>query len=256
MGQGRARVLGAVGLACSLAWCGWASQDTAYTSGGKVTWGISLAAVVVLGALLASGARGWRLGIRVRPAPAPWPRPGRGGAPRAFAGTWPWLLLTLCILAWEILGLDTGPHQPHLTLSALILYARPLRAAALWTWMAVGVLFAWARARVAAERAAGRGRPEGRPGPSIGENPSVPARRVEPGALVLLGLLLPRVRGAGYAFFGAVVACGVALHLLGRRSGGRRADFEELLRFISRPLWARVLLIIAWTYAGWHLFAH
>ncbi|MFC0081889.1 hypothetical protein ACFFRE_06980, partial [Aciditerrimonas ferrireducens] len=62
MGQGRARVLGAVGLACSLAWCGWASLYKAYTTGGKATWGISLAAVVVLGALLASGARGWRLG--------------------------------------------------------------------------------------------------------------------------------------------------------------------------------------------------
>jgi hypothetical protein len=248
---------GILALLVSLAWCGWASQYKAFTTGGKITWGISLAAVVVVAGLLFAGRRGWRLGIPVRAPQAPWPRPGRGGAGPAFAGTWPWLALTLCILAWEILGLDTGPHQPHLTISALVLFARPLRAATLWTWMAVGCGFAWARARAAGLREEpgapelGAARPPVENRASRGRAPQVPGA-----SAMVVGLLLPHVRAAGYAFWGCVVAAGVGLHLLGRRSGGRRADFEELLRFISRPAWARVLLIIAWTYAGWHLFAH
>ena len=33
------------------------------------------------------------------------------------------------------------------------------------------------------------------------------------------------------------------------------ASAEELVRLISRPTAANVLLVVAWGYAGWHLFA-
>ena len=69
----------------------------------------------------------------------PWPRPGRGGAGPALRGVAPWLGLTLVVVAWEVLGIDTGPHQYHLTISALAQAYRPLNAALLLVWVLVGI---------------------------------------------------------------------------------------------------------------------
>ena len=68
-------------------------------------------------------------------------------------------------------------------------------------------------------------------------------------------LLLPKSRAVGVAFWvGPIVACGL-VELAARRSRGRLADAEEFVRLISGPPVDNVLLIFAWTYAGWHLFA-
>ena len=50
-------------------------------------------------------------------------------------------------LAWDVLGIDTGPHQYHLTISALAQAYRPLNAALLLVWMLVGVGYEAARVR-------------------------------------------------------------------------------------------------------------
>jgi hypothetical protein len=60
----------------------------------------------------------------------------------------------------------------------------------------------------------------------------------------------------GVAFWvGLIVAC-VLVEIAARRSRGRLADAEEFVRLISGPLVANALFVVAWTYAGWHLFAH
>jgi hypothetical protein len=46
------------------------------------------------------------------------------------------------------------------------------------------------------------------------------------------------------------------IDLAARRSVGRVATAEEFVRLISRPTAANVVLVVAWAYAGWHLFAH
>ena len=43
--------------------------------------------------------------------------------------------------------------------------------------------------------------------------------------------------------------------LAARRSHGRVARAEELVRFVSGPLAANVALIAVWVFAGYHLFA-
>jgi hypothetical protein len=53
---------------------------------------------------------------------------------------------------------------------------------------------------------------------------------------------------------GLVVAC-VLVDLAAKRSRGRIASAEEFVRLISRPRAANVLLVGAWVFAGWHLFA-
>ena len=50
-------------------------------------------------------------------------------------------------LAWDVLGIDTGPHEYHLTISALAQAYRPLNAALLLVWMLAGVGYGAARAR-------------------------------------------------------------------------------------------------------------
>jgi hypothetical protein len=44
--------------------------------------------------------------------------------------------------------------------------------------------------------------------------------------------------------------------LAARGSRGRLANAEEFVRLISGPTIAQILLVVAWTYAGWHLFAY
>ena len=65
-------------------------------------------------------------------------------------------------------------------------------------------------------------------------------------------------RDGGAAVAGGAVAVpivGLLVDLTARRSGGRLADAEEFVRFISTPRTAKVALIAAWAFAGYHLFA-
>ena len=57
----------------------------------------------------------------------------------------PWLILVLVAVAWDVLGIDTGPHQYHLTISALAQAYRPLNAALVLFWILAGVGYEMAR---------------------------------------------------------------------------------------------------------------
>ena len=241
----------AVLAAC--AWCGWASGFHRTTVGAEITWLVTLAAVILVDVALWRGRAGRRPGWRLHPVSEWWPRRDCGGRGPALSGVAPWLVLIAVVGAWEILGIDTGRHEPHLTLSALSLAYRPVRAGALAMWMAVGLWFVVARARVAAD--------------SPGDAGSSPWRSAHMAALVLggamirhpatvLALLEGSSRAIGVAFWLGVLVCAGGIELLARRSAGRIATFEELLRVSSRPLAARIVLVLAWAYAGWHLFAH
>jgi hypothetical protein len=69
-------------------------------------------------------------------------------------------------------------------------------------------------------------------------------------------LLLPSSRAVGVGFWLGLVAVGVVVDLAARRSGGRLANAEELLRLVADSMVANVIVVVAWTYAGYHLFAH
>jgi hypothetical protein len=244
-----------------LAWCGWASGFRVGTRAGQSAWFVSLSVVLVAALAVYLGRSGHRFGWHIEPAPLSWPRPGqggRGGAGRTLAGTAPWLALAVVVLAWEILGIDTGTHEPHLTISALSLAFRPMRAAIMAVWMGVGVCFAVARARASANPP----HRQSRWGPGDASRAaSAPGIALGAGRLVrefvpLLALFEGRSRAVGVAFWLGVVVCAAGVDLVARRSAGRIASFGELLCFISRPVAARIFLVVAWTYAGWHLFAH
>ena len=221
------------------------------TTPAVVTWAFSLAAVVAVDLLLWQGQRGRKPGLRLEPVPEPWPRLGRGGGRRALVGVSLWLGLSLVVLAWEILGIHTGKHEAHLTISALTQAFRPLNAAMLLVWMLVGLGHGAARARA----------------PVVDQSSSLyrsGAERSPPLASLMFAhfpatvpaLLLPSSRPAGVTFWlGSVVAI-VLVDLAARRSGGRLANSEEFLRFITAPTAANVLLVVAWSYAGYHFFAH
>lgn len=176
----------------------------------------------------------------------PWPRAGRGGGRRLLVGLSPWLGLASVVLAWEILGLLTGPGEPHLTISALSQAFRPLNAALLLAWMVIGVGYGLARARAPLTRQAGTGR--------LSVVAPVPAN-FHPGGFGP-ALLLGSSRAVGIGFWLGVVVAAAVIDLGARRSRGTLANGEELLRVITASLVANVLLIVAWGYAGWHLFAH
>lgn len=240
------------------AWCGWASGFHRYSQPAAVTWVVSLAVVVSVDLLLWQGrrtrgrrtqgrrtqghrAQGRRTrgpGLRLAPAERPWPRPGEGGGRRALLGVSPWLGLAVVVLAWEILGIDTGPRTPHLTISALALVSRPLNAALLLVWMLVGFGYGAARARAPLDG------PTSPPGfdPRQGVSVAVP------------GLLLPSSRPVGAAFWVCVAVAAVAAELAARRSGGRLATAEELVRFCTAAPPAKVVAVVAWGFAGYHLF--
>lgn len=249
-----------VGAACGAAlgaWCGWASGFHHSTTSAFATWAASLGGVVVVDVLLWRGGRGRRLALPPLPAAAPWPRSGQCGSRRTLVGIAPWLALVLVIAAWEGLGIDTGTHQPHLTVSALAGAYRAFDAALLVTWVLVGVGYGVAQARPVAQapgpppasKATGltdRWTPEGRPvAVAVVGHPAVgPA------------LLLPASKAAGIAFWLALVATAVLVELVARRSGGRLATAGELVRLTTRWTAVGVVLAVGWAYGGWHLFAH
>jgi hypothetical protein len=156
----------------------------------------------------------------------------------------------LVVLVWEVLGIDTGPRQAHLTISALAQAFRPLDAALLLVWILVGLGYGAARARAPVGWLSGETAHGASPGASS------TAAVVAGHPAIVPALLLPPSRAVGVTFWaGLIVAC-VLVEIAARRSRGRLADAEEFVRQISGPTAANALLIVMWMYAGWHLFAH
>ncbi len=98
------------------AWCGWVSGYHRTTGAAETTWLVTVVAVMLVDVALWRGRTGRRLGWRLEPVGDPWPREGRGGSRPALRSVAPWLALIVVVLAWEVLGIDTGPHQYHLTI--------------------------------------------------------------------------------------------------------------------------------------------
>jgi hypothetical protein len=249
----RRRILVVAGVALC-AWSGWASGYHRTTTPAEITWVVTLVAVALVDWALWRGRRGSRFGWSLEPVTDPWPRPGRGGKGPALRGVGPWLVLIVVILVWEVLGIDTGPRQYHLTVSALAQAYRPMNAALLLVWVLVGVGYQAARVRA----------PDHDIGTRDGEaNPDAPARGGVPAVVMASvgghhaapGLLLPQSPSVGVAFWVAVPLAALLVDLAARRSGGRRANAEEFVRFVSTSVVANIALIAAWVFAGYHLFA-
>jgi hypothetical protein len=241
--RGHIVLLGAVGAL--LAWCAVVSGYHRDSPGAIATWLVSLGVVVMIDVSFRLGRAGRSPGWHLEPASDPWPRPRRGGVANAFVGMAPWLVLLLVAAGWDVLGIDTGTHEAHLTISALAQAFRPLNALLLFVWMSVGIGYGAARARS----------PEA-------ESPPAQQGDVAPRwAAVLVptaarpALLLPSDRPLGVAFWLAVLVAGVVIDLVARRTDGRLATAEELVRFVSTSRVTNVLLVVAWTFAGYHLFA-
>jgi hypothetical protein len=244
---------GAVALC---AWCGWVSGFHRSTTAAEITWLCSLAAVLAVDLALWRGRRRMRFGWHLEPGANPWPRPDRGRGRLALLGLAPWIALFFVALTWDVLALDTGPRLHHLTISALAQAYRPLNAALLLVWMLAGVGYAAARARS----------PNGAPRITSARahaDPEAPAPGSALGAaLVTVGghrfdpaLLLPSSPPLGVAFWVALPIACLLVDLAARRSHGRMANLEELVRFVSTPMAANVVLVAAWVFAGYHLFA-
>jgi hypothetical protein len=236
------------------AWCGWVSGYHRTSGGAEITWVASTAAVVVVDVAL------WK-GRRHGSTAPPWPRLGRGGGRRALAGVAPWLALVAAAVAWDALGLDTGPRQYHLTISALAQAYRPLNAALLLVWILAGIGYGTARAKCPAPLAdtpvaetPARERPAG--GASGTASVVGFAGLVtHPAAAAGPALLLPASPATGVAFWIAVPVAAIVIDIVARRSAGSLANGGEFVRFISSAPWADVVLIVAWLGAGYHLFA-
>jgi hypothetical protein len=217
---------------------------------------VSIGAVLALDAALWRGTVGGRRGLRLQPARNPWPRPGRGGARTALCGVAPWLGLVVLVLAWDVLGIDTGPRQYHLTISALAQAYRPLNAALLLVWMLVGVGYEAARVRAPVDGTQSWLPGRGAKTPETGATFAAAASGGSIGAHHgVTGLLLPQSPAAGVAFWVAVPVVAVLLDATARRSEGRRATAEEFVRFVSTAWPANLVLVAAWAVAGYHLFA-
>ena len=83
------------------------------------------------------------------------PGPAEVAADRRFEGWRRGSSLIVVVLAWEILGIDSGPHQYHLTISALAQAYRPLNAALLLVWVLIGIGYEAARAPSADRKQSG-----------------------------------------------------------------------------------------------------
>jgi hypothetical protein len=258
--RARDGVIGVAGIALC-AWCGWVSGYRRGSAAAEITWGVSLGAVLLVDLALWRGKTGRRLGWHLEPVRDPWPRIGRGGPGLALRGVAPWLALFVIALAWDVLGIDTGPGQYHLTASALAQAYRPLNAALLLVWMMVGIGYGAARVRAPALTMGPRveaGDPHPPETGSASERGSGSALAAAMGSLGHHGapaLLLPSSPPVGVAFWVAVPLVAVLIDMAARRSDGRRANAEEFVRFISASRLAHVALVVAWGFAGYHLFA-
>ena len=157
-------------------------------------------------------------------------------------------------MAWDVLGIDTGQHQYHLTISALAQAYRPLNATLLLVWVLVGVGYGAARARAPIDGSAVWRHGGASQAPDDGAALSVAAGSlgVHHGSTALL---LPQSPAAGVAFWVAVPVLAVLVDATARRSAGRRATAEEFVRFVSTAWPAKLVLIAGWGFAGYHLFA-
>jgi hypothetical protein len=220
--------LGAI-LVAVAAWCGWASSLHRATGAARAAW-ICTAAAVVTFDLLYGRAR------RDRQAPRPETLP-----PATWRSAAPWFAVAVLAVAWDLLGIDTGPHEAHLTLSALTQAFRPLNAAVLLLWVAIGVGYGVTRARIPRPE-----RTDAQPGPA-----SAAATLPFGGP----SLLLPAARSAGVAFWLGIAALCLLLHLVGYRTRGAVATAGGLVRLLSASPWASAVLMALWLGVGFHLFA-
>lgn len=234
------------------AWCGWVSGFHRSTVPAVATWSVSLATVVAIDLLLWNAQRRRQPLSHSLPTDRQRPRPGQGGSRQVLLGITPWLLIALVALVWEILGIDTGPHEPHLTISALAQAFRGLNAALLLVWMLTGLGFGAVRSRATA-RETSRAQADGLSGGASAGAAVIATFRPSARGLALL---LPHSRAVGVTFWLAWLAAGVLAEGAARRSRGRLASAEDFVRLISGPKLARIALIAAWTFAGWHLFAY
>jgi hypothetical protein len=256
---GARRISYVVGFVALCAWCGWVSGFHRSSTPAEITWAVSLAIVVALASLFRLGRLGAAFGWDIGTATEPWPRAGQGGGRMASRGVAPWLGVIVVAAAWDVLGIDTGPHEYHLTISALSQAYRPLNALLLLVWTASGIGYAAARARAPMERRglganARRGlEADRRGGPALGAAGMAPSGGG--GHPLMQALLLPSNRAVGVVFWVGLLVVVVAVDLIARRSAGRVATAEELVRFISTSAVANVALVAAWAFAGYHLFA-
>jgi hypothetical protein len=248
--RGERIVIGIAGIA-ACAWCGWASGFHRTTPAAEFTWLVTLAAVILVDGALWRGTKCDRLGWHLEPVSEPWPRQGRGGSGPALSGVAPWLVLIVVLLAWEILGIDTGPRQYHLTISALAQAYRPLNGGLLLAWAFVGIGYEAARVRSPTETHRARS-DETHPGHGGAFTMAVGSLGAHRGGTALL---LPQSPPIGVAFWVAAPLAAVVIDWAARHSGGRRANAEGFIRFISTSRLAHFALIAAWVFAGYHLFA-
>lgn len=263
----RAFTLRVAGVCLLAAWCGWATAYRTGTWDARITWWISTLTVVgAWGVVRVGGLRGQR---RARPRAI-----GAAGDPDGareppegslLRRTWPWLVLTAVVVVWEALGIATGPHQPHLTISALAQAFRPVHAALLATWMGVGLLWVVVTGRTA-RRDGDRGSWPGRRQHMLGVVVLgfVPARTLVPGtrgsgaggAGTALAVLLGSSRAVGVGFWLAVVGGACTIDAVARWGPGAHLTCTGLLRLLWRNRVVRTVVVIAWLVAGWHLFSH
>lgn len=257
--MGTRRICYVVGLVALCAWCGWVTGFHRSSTPAEITWVVSLAIVVALASLFRLARRGATFGWDIGTATEPWPRAGRGGGRMALRGVAPWLGVIVIGAAWDVLGIDTGPHEYHLTISALSQAYRPLNALLLLVWMTVGIGYSAARARAplgtrGLDASAGQGLEAERRGGA-----ALCAAGMAPGGggghPLMPALLLPSNRPVGGAFWVGLLVVAIAVDLIARRSAGLIATAEEFARFISTSAVANVALIAAWAFAGYHLFA-
>jgi hypothetical protein len=247
----RDRIVFGMAVLAACAWCGWASGYHRTTAAAEITWLVTLVAVILVDVLLWRGTKGGGLSWHLKPVRDPWPRQNRSGSGPALRGVAPWLILIAVLLGWEILGIDTGPHQYHLTVSALAQAYRPLNAGLLLVWVLVGIGYEAARVRAPVDTNAAR---------------PLDAHPDHGGALTTAmgsvgahhggtALLLPQSPPVGVAFWVALPLAAVLIDVVARHAEGRKANAEEFVRFISTSRIANYALIAAWGFAGYHLFA-
>jgi hypothetical protein len=243
------RVVICIALLAVCGWCGWVSGEHRRSGAAETTWLVTLCAVLLFDLALWRGRSGGHRGLHLQPANEPWPRRGRGGNGPAFRGVAPWLALAAAALAWDVLGIDSGPHQYHLTISALAQAYRPLNAALLLVWILVGVGYEAARVRAPIDDAGAA---------YDGGDPQGPEYRgTFVAAMGPLGiergtsaLLLPQSPPVGIVFWVAIPVVAVLIDAAARRSDGRAATAEEFVRFISTSGLVNLALIAAWALAA------
>jgi hypothetical protein len=248
------RVVVGITVLAVCGWCGWVSAYHRRSAAAEITWLVTLGAVLSFDLALWRGRTNGRWGLRLRPAGDPWPRPGRGGNGPALRGVLPWLALLVVALAWDVLGIDSLPHQYHLTISALAQAYRPLNAALLLVWIIVGIGYEAARVRAPiGDGESTRDDPE----PQGPEHRGALAAALGPLGIQhgTPALLLPQSPPVGIAFWLTIPILAVLIDTVARRSAGYAPTAEEFVRFISTSRLANLALIAAWAFAGYHLFA-